>query len=81
MTGALLNQALLCRLSSGEGLVQVDEAVVVRKLNRHLIPCFFTLAVCCYLDRSSLAFSSLQLMDDLGFSKTVYGLGAGATMW
>jgi hypothetical protein len=58
--------------------VQVEEAVVVRKLNRHLIPIFFTLGVCCYLDRSSLAFSSLQLMDDLGFSKTVYGLGAGA---
>eukprot|EP00884_Botryococcus_braunii_P022688 jgi/Botrbrau1/9102/Bobra.0305s0009.1 len=56
---------------------EVDETIIRRKIDRHLIPCFFTLAVCCYLDRSSLAFGSLQLMKDLSFSKTVYGIGAG----
>lgn len=55
----------------------VDEAVVLAKINRHLLPLFCTLAMLCYLDRVNLAFAARQLNDDLGFSKRVYGLGSG----
>ena len=55
----------------------MDEAVVLQKVNRHLLPLFCTLAMLCYLDRVNLAFAARQLNADLGFSKKVYGLGSG----
>src|SRR5262245_49035515 len=30
-----------------------------------------------YLDRVNIGFARLQMLDDLGFSETIYGLGAG----
>ena len=33
--------------------------------------------VVAYLDRVNIGFARLQMLDDLGFSETVYGLGAG----
>lgn len=52
-------------------------AKVVRKVDRHLIPWLFFLAVVCYLDRTNLSFAAVQLSRDLGLSCSAYGLGAG----
>lgn len=60
--------------------VESDDAVAVgikRKIDRHLIPWFFSLGVTCYLDRTNLAFAAVQLSKELGLSCATYGLGAG----
>ena len=55
----------------------VDEAAVLRKLNRHIVTKFFLMTVLCYIDRTNLAFAALQLNKSLGFTERVYGLGSG----
>jgi len=47
------------------------------KVRRRLIPFLFLLYIVAYIDRINVGFASLQMNDDLGFSSTVYGLGAG----
>ena len=42
-----------------------------------ILPVHFTLAMCCYIDRTNLAFAALEMNGDLGFSARTYGLGAG----
>lgn len=54
-----------------------ETARIMRKVDRHLIPWFFSLGVCCYLDRTNLAFAAVQLSQHLGLSCATYGLGAG----
>ena len=49
----------------------------MRRVSRHLVVLFFLLAITCYLDRANLAFAASQLREDLHFSATTYGLGAG----
>lgn len=58
-------------------LEQVDHERAVRRVSRHLVALFFLLAITCYLDRANLAFAASQLREDLHFSATTYGLGAG----
>lgn len=48
-----------------------------RKVTLRLIPLLFLAYVASYLDRVNVGFAKLQMMSDLGFSDTVYGLGAG----
>jgi MFS transporter, ACS family, tartrate transporter len=48
-----------------------------RKATRRLIPFLFVIYVVAYLDRVNVSFAQLQLEDDLGFSDTIFGLGAG----
>jgi len=48
-----------------------------RKVTRRLIPFLFLIYVVAYLDRVNVSFAQLQLEDDLGFSDTIFGLGAG----
>ena len=55
----------------------VETARIMKKIDRHLIPWFFSLGVCCYLDRTNLAFAAVQLSQHLGLSCATYGLGAG----
>jgi D-galactonate transporter len=42
-----------------------------------LLPFLVFCYVVAYLDRVNIGFARLQMLDDLGFSETVYGLGAG----
>ena len=56
---------------------QVDSKRTVRRVTRHLVTLFFILAIVCYLDRASLSFAASQLREDLHFSASTYGLGAG----
>ncbi|MDR9750240.1 MFS transporter [Pseudomonas sp. SZMC_28357] len=56
----------------------VDEATrLYRKVTWRLIPFLFACYVAAYLDRVNVGFAKLQMLNDLQFSETVYGLGAG----
>jgi sugar phosphate permease len=47
------------------------------KATRRLVPFLFLIYVAAYVDRVNVSFAQLQLKDDLGFSDTIFGLGAG----
>ena len=53
------------------------EAAAYRKVAWRLLPFLFFCYVCSYLDRVNVGFAKLQMLNDLKFSETVYGLGAG----
>ena len=53
------------------------ERGAMRKVSRRLLPYLFVLYVAAYLDRINVGFAQLQMKSALGFSDTVYGLGAG----
>jgi D-galactonate transporter len=53
------------------------EEVTYRKVTRRLIPFLVLCYVVSYLDRINVGFAKLQMLSDLGFSETVFGLGAG----
>ena len=48
-----------------------------RTATRRLIPFLFLIYVVAYLDRVNVSFAQLQLEEDLDFSDTIFGLGAG----
>ncbi|MCC7548917.1 MAG: MFS transporter [Burkholderiales bacterium] len=54
-----------------------EENRVYAKVAWRLIPFLFLCYVAAYLDRVNVGFAKLQMLDDLRFSSTVYGLGAG----
>jgi MFS transporter, ACS family, tartrate transporter len=47
------------------------------KATRRLVPFLFLIYVVAYLDRVNVSFAQLQLEDDLAFSDTIFGVGAG----
>jgi MFS family permease len=53
------------------------EAATYRKVSHRLIPLLFFSYIAAYLDRVNVGFAKLGMAADLGFSDTVYGLGAG----
>lgn len=53
------------------------EAVTYAKVTWRLLPMLFLCYVASYLDRVNVGFAKLQMLNDLKFSETVYGLGAG----
>jgi D-galactonate transporter len=50
---------------------------VYNRITLRLIPFIFVCYLFNYLDRVNVGFAKLQMLDDLKFSETVYGLGAG----
>ncbi len=48
-----------------------------RKIALRFLPLLCLCLVAAYLDRVNVGFAKLQMLDDLGFSNTVYGIGAG----
>ena len=62
-----------------EGLIEsrTFESAIVRKVYGRLIPFLCVLQVASYLDRINIGFAQLQMKSALGFSDSVYGLGAG----
>src|SRR5262245_49555288 len=54
-----------------------DEARVYRKVSWRLLPFLMLCYLVAYLDRVNVGFAKLQMLNDLRFSETVYGLGAG----
>jgi len=57
--------------------VTATEAAAYRKVTWRLLPFLMLCYVVAYLDRVNVGFARLQMLNDLGFSETVYGLGAG----
>jgi D-galactonate transporter len=56
---------------------QDQDSAAYAKVTWRLIPFLFLCYVCAYLDRVNVGFAKLQMLSDLKFSETVYGLGAG----
>lgn len=50
---------------------------VYRKVMLRFMPLLCLCLVAAYLDRVNVGFAKLTMLDDLGFSNTVFGLGAG----
>jgi sugar phosphate permease len=53
------------------------EDATYRKVSWRLLPFLLVCYVLAYLDRVNVGFAKLQMLNDLKFSETVYGLGAG----
>ena len=53
------------------------ETSTYAKVTARLLPFLFISYVAAYLDRVNVGFAKLQMLNDLQFSETVYGLGAG----
>ncbi|MES2068772.1 MAG: MFS transporter [Pseudomonadota bacterium] len=58
-------------------LPSADEASVYRKVTWRIVPFLMLCYVVAYLDRVNVGFAKLQMLNDLKFSETVFGLGAG----
>jgi MFS family permease len=54
-----------------------DDEATYRKVTRHLLPFLMVCYVSAYLDRVNIGFARLQMLADLQFGETVYGIGAG----
>lgn len=50
---------------------------VYRKLDKRLLPLLISLYIVAYIDRVNIGFAKLTMTKQLGFSDSVYGLGAG----
>src|SRR5689334_1356079 len=59
------------------GVVEADIELTYRKVFWRIVPFLMLCYVVAYLDRVNVGFAKLQMSQDLGFSETVYGLGAG----
>ncbi len=70
---------ILAQLGEVRPILTSDGALMKRLLNKirwKLLPFLFLLYVVGYLDRINVGFAALQMKDQLGFSESVYGLGA-----
>ena len=68
---------VVSRAASAAPISAADEEAVYRKVTRRLLPFLMLCYVVAYLDRVNVGFAKLQMLGDLGFTETVYGLGAG----
>jgi D-galactonate transporter len=59
------------------GAAQSLEEATYRKVSWRLLPFLLLCYVVAYLDRVNVGFAKLQMLTDLKFSETIYGLGAG----
>jgi MFS transporter, ACS family, tartrate transporter len=55
----------------------IDGGALYSKISWRLIPYIFLLYIVAYLDRVNVGFAAADLQQDLHFSNTVYGTGAG----
>jgi MFS family permease len=55
----------------------IDADRLYARVTWRLVPFLFLCYICAYLDRVNVGFAKLAMLDQLGFSETVYGLGAG----
>jgi ACS family tartrate transporter-like MFS transporter len=53
-----------------------QDNLIVAKAAKRIIPFLILLYIFAFLDRVNISFASLQMNADLGFSNTVYGVGA-----
>jgi MFS transporter, ACS family, tartrate transporter len=53
------------------------ESLAISRVYRRLVPLLFVLLIVNYLDRVNIGFAALRMNQELGFSGSVFGLGAG----
>jgi MFS transporter, ACS family, tartrate transporter len=53
------------------------EAAIVKKIAWHVLPLAIIAYCIAYIDRTNIAVAALTMNKDLGFSATIFGLGAG----
>jgi MFS family permease len=53
------------------------EEAAYRKVTRRIVPFLMFCYVAAYLDRVNVGFAKLQMLNDLQFTETIYGRGAG----
>ena len=56
---------------------RIAEELVYKKVTARIVPFLFICYLAAYLDRVNVGFAKLQMLRELGFSETAYGLGAG----
>jgi MFS family permease len=71
------SSATVPRSASTTAAAADTEDLVYRKVTWRLLPFLMACYVVAYLDRVNVGFAKLQMLEDLRFSETVYGLGAG----
>jgi len=76
-SGASASVVERARRGAGDPADKTIEATAYRKVTWRLLPFLMLCYVVAYLDRVNVGFARLQMLHDLGFSETVYGLGAG----
>ena len=54
-----------------------DEDLAYARVTWRLVPLLFICYVAAYLDRVNVGFAKLQMLNELKFSESIYGLGAG----
>ena len=54
-----------------------DKAVLYKKVLRRLMPLLMVIYIVAFIDRSNVGFAKLGFMPDLGFTDTIFGIGAG----
>ncbi|KAI3596425.1 putative MFS-type transporter [Cupriavidus necator H850] len=59
------------------GALEDEDASLYRRVIWKLVPILFISYAMAYLDRINVGFAKLQMLTDLQFSETIYGLGAG----
>lgn len=73
-----MGDSILNTTTFGDGVAQRDlESTAYSKVSWRLIPFLFLCYLFAYLDRVNVGFAKLQMLSDLKFSETIYGLGAG----
>jgi MFS family permease len=74
-----INQESFMAVSSDAQAVDqyTQRAAVYKKAAWRIVPFLCLCLVAAYLDRVNVGFAKLQMMNDLAFSNTVYGVGAG----
>lgn len=68
---------LALKASAPYSSAKLSQSALYAKVAWRLVPLLFLCYVAAYLDRVNVGFAKLQMLKDLGFSETVYGLGAG----
>jgi MFS transporter, ACS family, tartrate transporter len=53
------------------------ESITMRQVSLRLLPFLLLLYIFCWLDRSNVSFAALQMNQELKFSSTAFGFGAG----
>jgi MFS transporter, ACS family, tartrate transporter len=62
-------------------MISSVEKRTIRRIYLRLLPLLFISYFICYLDRINVGFAALTMNKDLGFSATVFALGATAFFW
>jgi ACS family tartrate transporter-like MFS transporter len=58
-------------------MTQVEELALVRKMAWRVLPFLLATYLICIIDRLNVGFAALSMNSELGFTSTVYGVGAG----